>query len=147
MKSVAAVVPPADEALRPGFLPGAAAPAQAGPAPTPPRLNDLEPTIYRFVLKYSSRQQILLLLFTLLSFPFLYYSLELPKTIVNHAIREEAKLPQSIFALGPARVLYLMALSVIFLMLVLVTGAFKYYINTFKVQMGERMLRRFRYKL
>jgi len=147
MKSVAAVVTPADEALRPGFLPGAAAPAQAGPAPTPPPLNDLEPTIYRFVLKYSSRQQILLLLFTLLSFPFLYYSLELPKTIVNHAIREEAKFPQSIFGLELDRVPYLMALSAIFLLLVFVNGAFKYYINTFKGQMGERMLRRFRYQL
>src|SRR3954468_20091796 len=147
MKSVAAVVTPADEALRPGFLPGAAAPAQAGPAPTPPPLNDLEPTIYRFVLKYSSRQQILLLLFTLLSFPFLYYSLELPKTIVNHAIREEAKFPQSIFGLELDRVPYLMALSAIFLLLVFVNGAFKYYINTFKGQLGERMLRRFRYQL
>src|SRR4051794_2786223 len=147
MKSVAAVVTPADEALRPGFLPGAAAPAQAGPAPTPPPLNDLEPTIYRFVLKYSSRQQILLLLFTLLSFPFLYYSLELPKTIVNHAIREEAKFPQSILGMDLDRVPYLMALSAIFLLLVFVNGAFKYYINTFKGQMGERMLRRFRYQL
>src|SRR4051794_33813969 len=120
MKSMAAVVTPADEALRPGFLPGAAAPVEAATAPTPPppELNDLEPTIYRFTLKYSSRQQILLLLFTLLSFPFLYYSLELPKTIVNHAIREEAKFPQPILGLDLDRVPYLMALSAIFLLLV-----------------------------
>src|SRR5438094_111057 len=113
MKSMAAVVTPADEALRPGFLPGADAPPQAAtpPAPPPPDLNDLEPTIYRFVLKYSLRPQILLLLLTLASFPFLYYSLELPKTIINHAIREDAKFPQSILGFDLDRIPYLMALS------------------------------------
>ena len=149
MKSMAAVVTPADEALRPGFLPGADAPAQAvaAPTPPPPETNDLEPTIYRFTVKYSLRQQILLLLLTFASFPFLYYSLELPKTIVNHAIREDAKFPQSILGMDLDRVPYLMALSAIFLLLVFVNGAFKYYINTFKGQLGERMLRRFRYQL
>lgn len=152
MKSMAAVAAPAAEALRPGFLPGtaapadAAAPAQAAPSP-PPEANDLEPTIYRFVLKYSLRQQILLLLFTLVSFPFLYYSLELPKTIVNYAIREGAKFPQSFLGFDFERIPYLMLLCGLFLLLVFINGAFKYYINTFKGQMGERMLRRFRYQL
>ena len=40
-----------------------------------------------------------------------------------------------------------MLLCVGFLLLVLINGAFKYYINTFKGQLGERMLRRFRYQL
>ena len=35
----------------------------------------------------------------------------------------------------------------IFLVLVFINGGFKYYINTYKGQLGERMLRRFRYSL
>ena len=46
----------------------------------------MESSIFRFVLKYSRREQILLLIFTLLAFPFLYMSLDLPKTIINQAI-------------------------------------------------------------
>jgi ABC-type multidrug transport system fused ATPase/permease subunit len=150
MKSMAAVVSSAEEALRPGFLPGMAAPVDASTSPPklpPPEDNDLEPTVYRFILKYSLRPQILLLLFTLASFPFLYYSLELPKTIVNQAIREDAKFPQSFLGIDFERIPYLMLLCAVFLLLVFINGGFKYYINTFKGQIGERMLRRFRYQL
>ena len=48
--------------------------------------DTLEPSIYRFILRYSLRDQIYLVVVTLLSFPFLYYSLELPKLIINQAI-------------------------------------------------------------
>jgi putative ABC transport system ATP-binding protein len=149
MKAMAAVVTPVDEALHPELLSDLASPVDAGavPKPPPPEDNDLEPTIYRFILKYSLRPQILLLLFTLASFPFLYLSLNLPKTIINHAIREDAKFPQPILGIEFDRIPYLMVLCAIFLLLVFVNGAFKYYINTFKGQMGERMLRRFRYQM
>src|SRR5260370_13321918 len=40
-----------------------------------------------------------------------------------------------------------MVLCALFLILVLFNGAFKYYINAYKGQLGERMLRRFRYAL
>src|SRR4029077_15680174 len=150
MKSMAAVVTSAEEALRPGVFAGMAGPVDASTSPPklpPPEDNDLEPTIYRFILKYSLRPQVLLLLFTLASFPFLYYSLNLPKTIINHAIREDATFPQSVLGIDFDRIPYLMWLCALFLLLVFVNGAFKYYINTFKGQMGERMLRRFRYQL
>lgn len=149
MKSMAAVAGSADEALQPGFLPGRASPADAAaaPKPPPPETGDLEPTIYRFILKYSLRPQILLLVLTVVSFPFLYFSLNLPKTIINHAIREDAKFPQAVLGLEFDRIPYLMVLCAIFLVLVFINGAFKYYINTFKGQLGERMLRRFRYQL
>ena len=42
---------------------------------------------------------------------------------------------------------YLMLLCGAFLAIVLINGAFKYCINTFKGRLGERMLRRFRYQL
>ncbi|HEX6442341.1 MAG TPA: ABC transporter ATP-binding protein/permease [Stellaceae bacterium] len=149
MKSAVAVATPTAETLRPAILPEAGALAQsaASPKPPAPEVNDLESTIYRFVLKYSLPQQIALLLLTFASFPFLYYSLNLPKTIINHAIREDAKFPQIFLTIELDRIPYLMVLCGVFLLLVFINGAFKYYINTFKGQLGERMLRRFRYQL
>lgn len=46
----------------------------------------MESTIYRFILRHSKREQILMLVMTVISFPFLYYSLDLPKRIVNEAL-------------------------------------------------------------
>ena len=46
----------------------------------------MEQTLFRFILRFSRKEQIYLLLMTGLSFPFLYYSLDLPKTIINRAI-------------------------------------------------------------
>ena len=43
----------------------------------------LEPSIYRFILRYSLPEQIYLVVVTLLSFAFLYASLDLPNQIVN----------------------------------------------------------------
>ncbi|MBV9553479.1 MAG: ATP-binding cassette domain-containing protein [Alphaproteobacteria bacterium] len=116
------------------------------PKPTPPIEDSIEPSVYRFILRHSLKQQILLLILTLISFPFLYYSLDLPKTIVNHAIGGK-HFPQPLFGLELEQVPYLMTLCGVFLALVFVNGGFKYYINTLKGQLGERMLRRFRYAL
>ena len=148
MKAMTALVSSAEQVMRPGFFPGTARRADAAPAAKPPEpeAGDLEPSVYRFILKHSKRQQILLLLVTLISFPFLYYSLKLPKTIINRAIHEKL-FPQDFLGIDFDQVPYLMVLCGIFLMLVLVNGAFKYYINTAKGQLGERMLRRFRYSL
>ncbi len=120
-----------------------------GPPPkqSPPIEDSIEPTVYRFILRHSLKQQIVLLVLTLISFPFLYYSLDLPKTIINHAIREDAQFPQHFLGLEFSRIPYLLTLCGIFLALVFINGGFKYYINTLKGQLGERMLRRFRYAL
>ena len=45
------------------------------------------------------------------------------------------------------RLATLMALSGVFLLLVIVNGLFKFYINTYKGRLGERLLRRIRYEL
>ena len=102
--------------------------------------------IYHFILRYSWKYQILLLLLTISSFPFLYYSLELPKQIINQAIGSFD--PNTAF-LGYSftQVEYLLTLTALFLLLVILNGIFKYYINTFKGRLGERMLRRLRYEL
>src|SRR6266849_252499 len=148
MKTVTALASSAEQVLRPGFLPGTAPRSEAAPAAKPPEAEggDLEPSIYRFILKHSMRQQIVLLVLTLASFPFLYYSLKLPKTIINRAI-DGKHFPQTFLGIDFDQVPYLMVLCGIFLALVFINGAFKYYINTYKGQLGERMLRRFRYLL
>ncbi|MBI3514481.1 MAG: ATP-binding cassette domain-containing protein [Proteobacteria bacterium] len=106
----------------------------------------MEPTLFRFISKHSLRQQLLVLLLTGLSFPFFYYSLDLPKTIINQAIQGRG-FPKTFFGIEFSQVQYLMLLSGIFLALVLVNGGFKYYINVYKGRLGERMLRRMRYEL
>src|SRR3546814_13008841 len=45
------------------------------------------------------------------------------------------------------RIPYLVATSLLFLLLVIINGGFKLYINTAKGRMGERMLRRLRFEL
>src|SRR5207248_6914957 len=106
----------------------------------------MEPTIFKFVYAHSRKQQLFVTILTLISFPFLYYSLDLPKTIINKAI-QGSKFPQTIFGTEFDQLGYLLVLSAIFLLLVLINGAFKYYINVYKGRLGERMLRRLRYQL
>jgi putative ABC transport system ATP-binding protein len=155
MKSMVALVSTAEDVLRPararGRTPSEPVTPVAAAAPTPPARppgdpSALEPSIYRFILRYSLRQQIVLLLLTLASFPFLYYSLELPKTITNRAIRPH-HFPQHFLGLAFNQIPYLMVLCAAFLLMVFINGGFKYYINTYKGRLGERMLRRFRFQL
>ncbi len=106
----------------------------------------MEPTLFQFIRRHSRRQQILLLLLTVASFPVLYASLELPKIIVNQAIGSE-DFPRAVYGVEFEQIEYLLTLCGIFLALVLCNGGFKYFINVFKGQVGERMLRRLRYTL
>jgi putative ABC transport system ATP-binding protein len=46
----------------------------------------MEAGFLKFVWKYSKREQFFILALTLLSFPLVYFSLDIPKTIVNQAI-------------------------------------------------------------
>ncbi|HWD56795.1 MAG TPA: ABC transporter transmembrane domain-containing protein [Stellaceae bacterium] len=149
MKGASAAAPAAN-AVEQLTVPAAAENTAAGnePAlkPAPAIEDNLEPSVYRFILRHSFKHQIMLLMVTLVSFPFLYYSLDLPKTIVNHAIGGK-KFPQEFLGFQLDQIPYLMTLCGVFLVLIFVNGGFKYYINTLKGQLGERMLRRFRYSL
>ncbi len=116
--------------------------SQAGAAPE----AGLEPTIYGFILRHSYKRQLAILALTLISFTFLYYSLSLPKTIINQAIGGR-KFPQTFLFWQMDQVPFLIVLCALFLALVFINGAFKYYINLYKGQLGERMLRRLRYEL
>ena len=108
----------------------------------------MEPTIFKFVLKYSLREQIILLVLTIASFPFFYLLLYLPKVIVNEAIDTDASaFPVAVLGIELGQIEYLLALCTTFLGLVLVNGGFKYFLNVYRGVVGERMLRRLRYDL
>ena len=49
----------------------------------------MERTLFSFIWKYSKRDQFVLLALTIITFPFLYATLELPKQIINDAIGSE----------------------------------------------------------
>src|SRR5258708_15517080 len=88
------------------------------------KIGGLEPTLNRFIIKYSWRQQVMPLLLTAISFPFLYYSYDLPKTIVNRAIGGK-NFPQEFLGFSFGQIHYLMVLCGVFLALVFINGAFK----------------------
>ena len=106
----------------------------------------MEPTVWKFITRHSLRSQLLLLLLTLVSFPFLYLSLELPKIIINDAI-DGTGFPRQFFGVELDQIPYLMVLCVIFLIMVLLNGGLKFANNVYRGTVGERMLRRLRYQL
>ena len=106
----------------------------------------MAPTVWKFILRYSAREQLLLLVFTVFAFPFLYVSLDLPKVIINEAIAG-TDFPRVLLGFELDQIPYLMALCGLFLVLVLINGGFKLAINVYRGVVGERMLRRLRYQL
>ena len=106
----------------------------------------LDPNVFSYIFRYSKKEQIILLVVTALSFPFLYLSLDLPKTIINKAIGG-TEFPKEFLGYQVEQIPYLLILCGFFLALVFVNGGFKFYVNVFRGVVGERMLRRLRYTL
>ncbi|WP_374015464.1 ABC transporter transmembrane domain-containing protein [Phaeobacter sp. A36a-5a] len=106
----------------------------------------MQSTLFSFIWTYSRRQQIGLLALTMVTFPFLYAALELPKRIINDAIG--APMDQ-VEVLGQeiGQVDYLLLLCFGFLAAVLISGLLKMRLNTMKGVVAERLLRRLRYTL
>ena len=100
-------------------------------------------SIFEYIWQYSRREQIVLLLLTLVSFPFLYMSLELPKQIINDAIGGDGK-ARSFFGMALTQMQLLMLLCIGFILAILIQGLMKMWINTRKGVLSETMLRRFR---
>lgn len=127
----------------------------------------MEKNLLRYIWRHTRRQQLWILLLVAVSMVPYFLSFDLPKQIVNGPIQgngfEAANARQPFFRLAydlPVvghvelfsgidldRQQTLMALSTVFLALVLINGLFKFYINTCKGQLGERMLRRIRFEL
>ncbi len=130
----------------------------------------MEPNLFKYIWRHSKREQIAILLLVLLSMPFYFLSLDLPKQIVNRGILgegfESAADSQSFLAFdlpfgealtgAPVELFdgfsleqqgLLLSLTFTYVILYLINSGFKYSINTGKGRMGERMLRRLRYEL
>ena len=133
----------------------------------------MDKNLFRYIWSHSKAEQIMVLVVVLVSFPFMFMALDLPKTIVNGPIQGQgfeqpgATAPflaihipvpdvlQGLFGdelsifdgFEMERLPYLLALALMFLTLVCINGLFKFYINSYKGKMGERMLRRLRYEL
>ncbi|MDW4498291.1 ABC transporter transmembrane domain-containing protein [Sulfitobacter sp. D35] len=107
----------------------------------------MEKTLFSFIWKYSRREQIFLLFFTVFTFPFLYATLELPKRIINDAIGSDSQIIRLPFGYDLTQTQFLMLLCFAYLGAVLVHGLLKMRLNTMKGILSERMLRRFRYTL
>jgi len=118
----------------------------------------MDKNIFKFIFRHTKAQQVYILLVTMCSLPFYYASLDIPKLIVNQALRSDdpgvegdefprpfQMLSIDLFDMEQLPLLFL--LCIVFLVLVFINGGFKMYINIYKGRLGERMLRRLRYML
>jgi len=106
----------------------------------------MDRSLFRYILRHTWRDQLVLLAMTSVSFPLIYINLELPKRIVNNAIQGK-NIPQTFLGFHVDQVKYLMALSLVLLTLITINGALKYWINVYSGVVGERTLRRMRHDL
>ena len=131
----------------------------------------MDPNLFRYVWKHTRLQQLWVLGIVLAAMPTYFFALELPKRIVNGPIQGEGftdgigrmpffrlqfDVPEWLSQSGSITLFegldldrfgMLLALSLSFLALVCINGLFKFYINTYKGRLGERMLRRLRFEL
>ncbi len=128
---------------------------------------ELEPSIAGYIWAHTKPQQLWILTIVALSMIPYFMSFNLPKDIVNGPIQgkgfEAPGATQTFMRLSfdlpftgevvlfdgvqLERLPMLMALSAVFLALVIINGLFKFYINTYKGKLGERLLRRIRFAL
>lgn len=127
----------------------------------------IDPSITRYIWTHTKAQQLWILAVVAMSMVPYFLSFNLPKQIVNGPIQgggfETPGATQTFMRIAldlplvgnvvilpgieMERMGTLFALSAVFLMLVIVNGLFKYYINTYKGRLGERLLRRMRFTL
>ncbi|MFT3810346.1 MAG: ATP-binding cassette domain-containing protein [Micropepsaceae bacterium] len=125
----------------------------------------MERRLFSYIWRHSLNEQLRVLALIVVSLPFYFFALNLPKLIVNGPLQGEGfeggasrtyftvPLPdwlgggQMFDGLSLDQMSALFALSFTFLGLVCVNGLFKYRINVMKGRMGERLLRRLRYEL
>lgn len=111
--------------------------------PHPQTVRGLDTSLFKTVFQYTRKQQVLMILLSLVAMPILYVTLELPKQIVNNALNAE-RFPLEFFGYGFDQVTLLMVLSGLYLLAISLNGLNKYVLNVFKGYVAERFLRRFR---
>ena len=67
----------------------------------------LDQSIYRYILKHTTKDQIILFVLTLASMPIVYITLEIPKIIINEAIGG-VNIPDSILGFEVDQISYLL---------------------------------------
>lgn len=127
----------------------------------------MEHRLSRYIWQHTRKQQLFILFVVALSMIPYFMSFDLPKQIVNGPIQGEGfdtpTATQAFMAISfdlpwighvelfdgfqLDRFGTLYALSAVFLLLVIINGLFKLYINTYKGRLGERLLRRIRFEL
>lgn len=130
----------------------------------------METNLFRYIWRQTRREQLWIIFVILASMPAVFVLLDLPKYIINGPIQGRGfadgatqriltltiPMPEFLVAGGGIRIFdgiqagrleALMILSSAFLGLVILNGLFKFYINTFKGRLGERMLQQLRYEL
>ncbi len=127
----------------------------------------MEKRLARYIWTHTRTQQLWILLVVAVSMIPYFLSFDLPKQIVNGPIQGagfDTPGATQLFmdinfdlpwignvvlfpGLELTRMQTLFALSLVFLLLVVVNGLFKFYINTYKGRLGERLLRRIRFEL
>ena len=106
----------------------------------------MDSRFFSFVWRYSKREQLTVLALTVISFPMVYISLDIPKTIVNDAISGR-DFPRDILGFQIQQIPYLLLLCGAFLGMVVLINGLKWLLNVTIGMTGERMLRRLRYML
>ena len=130
----------------------------------------LDKNMMRYIWRYTRLEQMWIIFVVAASMPPYFFSLTLPVLIINGPIQgegfEDATATKNFLEIdftlpdwmggmrfdllegwAMERWPYLIALSCLFLALVCINGLFKFYINTYKGRLGERMLRRMRFQL
>ncbi|MBZ9793030.1 ABC transporter ATP-binding protein/permease [Rhizobium sp. 3T7] len=127
----------------------------------------MEKSLARYIWSNTRLQQLWILTVVAVSMIPYFLSFDLPKQIVNGPIQGSGfegqgatqtfmRLVYTLPVIGEVeffkgvqldRLQMLMGLSLVFLALVVLNGLFKFYINTYKGRLGERMLRRIRFEL
>ncbi|MGJ8625852.1 MAG: cyclic nucleotide-binding domain-containing protein [Sulfitobacter sp.] len=106
----------------------------------------MEKTLLAFIWRHSRRDQFIVVCVTLLLFPLLYLTLELPKRIINDAIGAQSEVV-TYLGIDISQTSLLLLLCFVFLGAVIAHGLLKMRVNTMKGVLAERLLRRFRYTL
>ncbi|UWQ90371.1 ABC transporter ATP-binding protein [Rhodobacteraceae bacterium M382] len=111
--------------------------------PQPSHVQGLGTSLFSSVLRYSKKQQVIMIALSLISLPILYLTLELPKQIVNNALNSN-RFPVEVFDRDFDQFTFLMVLCSLYLLAIILNGIGKYGLNIFKGYVAERFLRRFR---
>jgi putative ABC transport system ATP-binding protein len=127
----------------------------------------MEKHLLRYIWNHTRPQQVFILIIVMISMIPYFMAFDLPKQIINGPIQGGGfespgdtqpfldfsyTIPWTDWTIGFGgfelnRMAMLMALSGVFLVLVIINGLFKFYINNYKGKLGERLLRRIRYEL